>query len=454
MIRRNSHRCTAAVLLAMSLCAGCTTTQPTPRVESSPPPPPPAPPPEPELLKIPIVVTPKNRELIPPGATIVIADIAGLCAQEVKTALMKRLVDNADYNVVTRDNLRQIISEADQSWAGKFNTDTATKLGELMGASLWIVGRVAHCEQSVSDEPENEVGTEYKIMAVLQVIDIATGKVLVASASEGRYSPQTFVPLELERAKPAAGVADHSESSSAQLEPGDARSEDGETRDFESGEKTVPADSETGVQVASAVAASLRDRTLPDPIATPLSRLRDHKISRIPGDETPPTEPLRRANGSKGQEVTETQEYAVMRAADELASGFADKFFGRPLWEDVTMWNHPLRRYSEATVLVQLGQCPLAVRLMDEVASLELYPMTEQEVAQYLHNFGVALLCANEPEKAAEKLRAAYRLSQDKTTLDMLGLAGKIVEWSLAVEVDKQPEIEMLIKRDLTIRGR
>jgi hypothetical protein len=423
------------MLLMVSMCAGCATTAPPPAVE-------PSPPPKARIVAKRILVTPKDREAVPKGRTIVIADIEGPCAQEVKTALMKRLVDNADYSVVTRDNLRQIVSEADQSWAGKFNSDTAAKLGELMGASLWVVGRVANCGPSASDEPDNEFSAEYKIIAVLQVIEIETGKVLVASASEGSYTPRPIERLQLKRAKPAGGAAADSESSLAELEPGDAGSEDGKTQESESGENVVRASAEEGAAEASEVTAGPTGWKLLDRYVTPASR-----------HQSRTTTTLHRADGSKVKAVPETVEYVRMRAADEMASGFADKFFRRPQWEEVVMWNHPLWRYSEAAALVHLGHCPRAVRLMDEEASQELPPMTEEEVAQYLHNYGVALLCANEPKRAAEKLRSAYRISPNQTTLNMLGLAGRIVEWSLAVEVDQQPEIEMLLERDLIIQG-
>jgi hypothetical protein len=454
MISRISLRFAAAMLLTLSLCAGCATTVPTPRADSGPPPAlpdpppaPPAPPPEPTTLTIPIVVKPKVRELVPKGSRIVIADIEGYCDEEVKTALMKRLVDNADYSVVTRDNLNQIIGEADQSWTGKFNTDTAAKLGDLMGASLWIVGHVSHCGQTAREKSDGESETEYKIIAVLQVIDIATGKVLVASASEGVYSPRYIVPLELERTKMVGDAPGGSEKGPSQAQPGD------EVESQDSAAISGEVRAVTGAPEASAVAADLIGQSPAAPYVTPLSRLKGRDSSDVT-DEAPQTRTIRRSDGSKVNAVRETEDFAVMRAADDLASDFADKFFGRPLWETVVMWDHAPWRYSEAAVLVQLGQCPLAVRQMDEVASLELLPMTEQDIARYLHNFGVALLCANEPERAAEKLRSAYRISRDQLTLEMLGLVGKILEWSLAVEVDRQPEIQMLIKRDLSIRGR
>jgi len=427
-----SLRPIAAALVAGSLFAGCATVPAAPA---------PAPPPESEVFRIPIVVTPKDTEIIPEGSRIVIADIAGPCADEVKTALMKRLVDNADYDVITRDNLRQIIGEADMSWAGKFNTETAAKLGELMGASLWIVGRVAHCGQSAIGDPDNAFGTEFNIIAVLQVIDIETGKVLVASASEGTYTPQPMIPLKLEPTRAVSGAQ--------------ALSGAGEAQATDPGRATAAEGAEQGSSGLSAAPAGGSGQETEDQ-DTRFSRMMNNVRSKVSGTDRAPTKTVRRADGTKVEvEVeAESERFAIMRAADEMASGFADKFFARPQWDEVVMWNHPSWRYSEAARFVKLGQCPRAVDFMQEDASEELNEMSERDVSEYLHNYGVTLLCDNQPERAAEKLRSAYRIQPNQTTLNMLGLAGKIVEWSLSVEVDEQPEVEMLIKRNLTLRGR
>lgn len=73
--------------------------------------------------------------------------------------------------------------------------------------------------------------------------------------------------------------------------------------------------------------------------------------------------------------------------------------------------------------------------------------MPEPDVAEFLHNYGVALLCANQPGRAIPKLLSAYRVGNDQSTLKMLGLAAKIMDWSLYVDVDMEPEMELLRQR-------
>lgn len=105
--------------------------------------------PESRIVQIPLVILPKTMETIPKGSRIVIADIEENCVAEAKDAIMRRFIDNDKYNVITRDNLQQILLEGgERNWGGRFNTETTAKLGELLSASIFIVGRVTYCGYS------------------------------------------------------------------------------------------------------------------------------------------------------------------------------------------------------------------------------------------------------------------------------------------------------------------
>jgi hypothetical protein len=327
-----------------------------------------------ELIKVPVVVSAEGNRMIPKGETIVITNIDGECAGEVKDALMKRLVDNPDYNVVTRDHLTQILIETENAYSGEFNSETAARLGELLGASLFIVGRVVHCGTAVVESSDGEKKNQTSILAVLQILDLDTGKVIVSNSSQGKYIPSN-TPLLI--------PADDSfvVNSEGPGEAGEGKGE-GEGRQHDKDWLTVT--------------------SVVDP---------------------------------------------RVKAAEDLANGFADKFFSRPTWEDVELWHSQKWGYSRAIRFVKLGHCREAAEILAEVGSSQLNLMTDAAVAEYLHNYGVVLLCANEPERAMQKLRSAYRITYHEVTQRMLGLAGKVIEWSLSVEVDKEPEIDLLLER-------
>ena len=87
------------------------------------------------------------------------------------------------------------------------------------------------------------------------------------------------------------------------------------------------------------------------------------------------------------------------------------------------MYKNAFWDYGESVWQVKLGQCHTALANLEERASRQVGGMSPPDVAEYLHNYGVVLLCANQPEKAMEKLRSAYRLGNKQATLRMLGLA-------------------------------
>lgn len=350
--------------------------------------------PEAELVPISIIVSPTVKKIIPKGSRIVIADIAGECSTEVKDALMRRLIDNSDYDVLTRDNLRQIIGESEITWAGRFNTETAARLGELLGASYFVVGRVAYCGPSANVSSEKGYGSQYNVYAVLQIIDLETGKVIVSSASEGRYTPLPAPDLYPSRPAKVAQIADGALASPPERKDGPVQAV---KNFFTPGGGNSPA------------------------------------VTRPP---------------KKAEAEPEPKDYVIIKAAEDMANGFADKFFSRSTWEKVEMWRDRRWKYSESVRYVQLGRCPEARVFLDDIAARELPAMSEPDVAKYLHNYGVVLLCENNSDIAVQKLQSAYRIDYNKTTLRMLGLASKINEWSLRVEVDREPLVGMLLKRD------
>ena len=317
--------------------------------------------PKSEVIEIPIVVAPTITRDIPKGSRIVIAGITGPCSVELTNALMKRLVDNSEYEVLTRDNLQQLLGEIQKNWSGNFNTETTARLGELMGASLFIVGNVVYCGKTEIEE-DDEDSWQYDILAVLQILDLETSKVLMSSADRGEYEPRASQLL-------------------------------------------IPA----------------------DPPST-----------EVLGSET---------EGSQVTGIEAEVNFPAFKAAEDLANDFADKFFSRPTWESLKMWKNDYWHYGDSIRYVKLGHCSRAVKLLESVAAQELRSMPEKFVAEYLHNYGVALLCDNKAPEAMDKLRSAFRITYEPSSLQMLDLAARFEEWKFEVRPDLEPEIEMLTRR-------
>ncbi len=297
-------------------------------------------------VKVPLIARPKTANTIPEGSRIVIGEISGLCSEMVADALLQRLAENVKYEVLTREYLKYILEEHEDNWSGDFNTQAISETGELLGASVFIFGRVGYCKSSVDVDIKfkkrpiaNEV--EGRISVTLQAVDATTGEVIVSSGHEGSHTTrESFLASDVQRL-----------------------------------------------------------------------------------------------------------EYSMFMAAKDVAGQFADKALSRPEFLSAEMFGGPAWRFGKSADLVRLGRCPMAVSYLRHVIAPDLPHMSDVEVAKFLHNYGVALMCANLPEEAMRKLRSSYRVIESKVTLKMLDMSSSIVERDLFVEVDVEPEMDMLMER-------
>lgn len=368
-------------------------------------------PPRSEVVEVAVIVAPKGKKPVPEGSRVVIADVEGECADELKAALTRRLIDTEGYDVLSRDNLEQILVEADKTWAGRFNTQTAVRLGELMGASLFVVGRVLYCGPLVTNASDEDSQTQLGILSALQIIDLATGKLILSSANQGTYTPRPLPRLfSRGQEQKASGSKPPAES------PGRAD------------ERSAPQESQTKGGIVARSKQALKKLTNVVPAKAIMDELQPSETKRT-------------------HRETEEQ-YAILKAAEDLANGFADEFFARPLWEKVEMWTSSRWGYGQSVRFVRLGRCADAVSFLEGISHNEIPAMGDVDTAKYLHNYGVALLCANDPDKSILKLQSAYRIYNNQATLKMLGLAARIKEWALHVEPDTQPEVDILLQKE------
>lgn len=380
-----------------------------------------------ESVRVPIVTMTAHhlkglKEARPKGTRpkkirLVIADINGLCAQEVKDALMRRLTDNPDYEVLSRDNLDHIMREQDKSWNASFNSKTAVTLGNLLGASRFIVGRVTYCDES----PFRARDLDFWIHANLQILDLTTGTILLSTSSEGKFLPKDpsyFRPDKKAKRK--------------------LRNFFGSTPNLE---LIPPHDSQERLTSPESSALWYSDEMSPYEQPPRLTPVQFELTAGLPlfggkGDKPKP------------KPIPDRERFPKIRAADDLANSFANKFFSRPTFDEVDMWKDPGRIHSLAVQWVRLGQCPKAAKFIETEASLEVPSMSEDELARYLHNYGVTLLCSGELKRAVLKLRSAYRLKAMEESLRMIDLASELDEWNLKVEVVTEPEMTRLAGED------
>ena len=406
------------------------------------------------ILQLPILARPMGAVSLKQSSRLVIGEILGPCALEVKTALMRRLNDNPNYSVLTREYLQQLVAEKETHHMGDYDSRTRARVGELLGASQWVVGEVVSCDTTMSSDPTQPNQAQMNVMAALQDLDLSSGKVLTSSVSEGTHVPRKtsfldFIVAQPESLQELVGDVQTYSDTLGDREASGASSSNAQSADSQqAGPNPAGEDNESLSDSGTAArppGAAARAKEF-------LSKSKQILQSLKPGSRGSRMEGL--VNGSTpGKSDKEKQKPLLRRdilsAAEDMASNFADKLFAREFWETVEMWNNPYRTYTESIRFVQLGRCDVAVAFMADFANQEIGSFTEREMAEYLHNYGVALLCNNKIPEANSKLQAAYRIISSESTLKMMGLSDRVLEWGLVIEAENEPEIKELTDRSL-----
>jgi len=323
-------------------------------------------------VRVRIVTIPAKPRSVLKKTRLVIADIHGRCAQEVKDALMRRLTDNPDYEVLSRDNLDKIMREQEKSWDESFNSKTAVKLGNLLAASKFILGRVTYCDES----PLRDQNFDFWIHANLQILDLQTGSIILSTSSQGKFLPR-----------------DNNYSRPVQKAKRKLRNFFGSTPNLRS------ISSKDNLEKLAALESSLfRYSENGSPYEQP------RRITPAALDLAASLPFLGRKEDQPQQKpkpVPDRERFPMIRAADDLANSFANKFFSRPTFNEVDMWNDPGRIHSLAIQWVRLGQCPKAAKFIETEASLEVPSMSEDEL---MNSHGTSTTTVS-PSCALENLR-------------------------------------------------
>jgi len=125
---------------------------------------------------------------------IAIGDVQGNIGSSVADLLTSRLFESDQFDVVDRSNLSRIMKEHELNMSGAVDTDTAVKIGRLVGASALIVGNanvkydLKRWKKKPWQDKEGKWHQSYnvkgtaKVNSTLKVIGLTTGKVLAVKS--------------------------------------------------------------------------------------------------------------------------------------------------------------------------------------------------------------------------------------------------------------------------------
>ena len=130
---------------------------------------------------------------------IAIGEITGKGSQDLTEELTMALFNSKRFEVLDRQHLNKMLQEHNLNMSGLVNKETAAKLGELIGSSALIFGRLAkydYDEELTKDDWQDNKGnwhTSYyrngiaKMDASLQVTDLTTGKIMAIKKLYSEY---------------------------------------------------------------------------------------------------------------------------------------------------------------------------------------------------------------------------------------------------------------------------
>ena len=123
---------------------------------------------------------------------LAIAPPSGTCAEEIADGLSAHLVTRG-MEVIDRQNLQSVLAEHRFSLSEYVDSNTAAKLGQMLGPSALVFIKVTRCraetKRSVKDFDNYKGGivrqhystTEVHIRGTFQTVDLATGRIFAAS---------------------------------------------------------------------------------------------------------------------------------------------------------------------------------------------------------------------------------------------------------------------------------
>lgn len=102
------------------------------------------------------------------------------------TDLITYLVKTNKFNVVERDRMKDLLNEQEFSESGYISTKSAVKMGELIGADYFVMGRIEQLRAFVENKKipyTDTVQPEYegKMVVNVRVVDSRGGKVVAAN---------------------------------------------------------------------------------------------------------------------------------------------------------------------------------------------------------------------------------------------------------------------------------
>ena len=127
-----------------------------------------------------------DKDTITFGQGFIVRETVEASTAFLTSELMTFLVKTNKFDVVERSRMKDILTEQEFSESGYISPETAVKLGKLIGADYFVMGKIEQFQAGIENKRipyTNEVKKQYegKITVNVRIVDSRGGKVVAAN---------------------------------------------------------------------------------------------------------------------------------------------------------------------------------------------------------------------------------------------------------------------------------
>lgn len=137
-----------------------------------------------------------DKDTITFGYGFVVRETVETSTAFLTSELMTFLVKTNKFDVVERSRMKDILAEQEFSESGYISPETAVKLGKLIGADYFVMGKIEQFQAGIEAKKipyTNEVQKQYegKITVNVRIVDSRGGKVVAANKFSVEHEDRT-----------------------------------------------------------------------------------------------------------------------------------------------------------------------------------------------------------------------------------------------------------------------
>lgn len=159
-------------------------------------------------------------QVVMKGVTrITVREIGGECGPELTDKISELLMTSGRFEVLDRANVDALFQEHGLQLSGAVGPSTVGKMGQILGASAMVMGRVTRCNTKVSEPLVRKKAFSSKIVSVVKTTATMTASLQLADLTTGKiYSARSFDGTAVQERESDIGIPEAPDTDAALTE--------------------------------------------------------------------------------------------------------------------------------------------------------------------------------------------------------------------------------------------